>query len=278
MTMFRITPTHYLLPTFLFAALFFTSGSPLYQAGVVYTPQTQKASPRFRSVFDFVPGDKVLWHETFAATPVGDFPKGWNTNAGAEVVEENSGSRALLLTKDGVYIPTGVTLPQVFTLQFTLSCSAAYSYYSSPLQILFASLSTKKEFTVLKQYNPHSKDVVKLALHPMNAASNAGASTIELIQKGKKQSENEIGTPEFFASDGPATVTVSIWRQGERVRVYLNKEKIWDLPQAFNEGTAYNSLVFGINHITDKTGKYYLSDITLATNAATTGSSPKPVK
>lgn len=199
----RITSTHCLLPSFLFAAIFFTSCSQLYQASTVYTPQTQKASSRFASVFDFVPGANVLWHETFATTPVGDFPKGWNTAAGAEVVEEKSSGRALLLTKDGVYIPTAVNLPRDFTLQFTLSCSAAYSYYSSPLQIMFASLSTKKEFAVLKQYNPHNKDVVKLTLHPMNAASNAGASTIELIRKGTKQSENEIGTPGVFCFGRP---------------------------------------------------------------------------
>jgi OmpA-OmpF porin, OOP family len=227
------------------------------------TPTKETASPKRK--FDFVAGSKTLWAENFKTTSTGDFPAGWNTNAGAEVVETKTGAHALMLTKDGVYIPLNATLPQNFTLEFTLSCSANYSYYSSPLQIMFAELSSKKEFTVLKQYNPHTKNALKLTVHPMNAASNAGASTIESYEKGKKQNENEIGTNEFFASGSPATVRVSMWRQGTRLRVYLNKEKTWDLPQAFLEEVKYNSLVFGLSHLVDKTGKYFLTDIRLAT-------------
>lgn len=246
------------------AAVFFVSCSQTRQAST--TSPTEKKEPRYRSNFDFVAGKNLLWHESFATTPVGDFPKGWNTNAGAEVVEQ-AGRHSLVLTKDGVYIPTGVNLPKDFTLQFTLSCSSPYSYYSSPLQIMFAGLVTKKEFAVLKQYNPHNKNVLKITLHPMNAASNSGTSCVEVIEKGTKQSENAIGTKEFFAGGGSSTVKVSIWRQGRRLRVYLNQEKIWDLPQAFEETAVYNSLVFGISHLADKTGKLYLSDITLATDA-----------
>lgn len=249
---------HWLLFAFAFTLLLSAGCSQVRRSGSVYTPNSK---------FDFVAGTKVIWHETFSSNALGDFPKGWNTNAGAGIVEQKNGGRALLLTKDGVYIPAGVNLPQNFTLQFTLSSSANYSYYSSPLQIMFAGLGSKKEFTALKQYNPHNKDVVKLTLHPMNAASKAGASKIELVEKGKKQSENEISTSEFFAGGAPSTVKVSIWRQNERLRVYLNKEKIWDLPQAFSEDLTYNSLVFGISHLVDNTGKYYLSDITLATDA-----------
>ncbi|HEX2605904.1 MAG TPA: hypothetical protein VHK91_00940 [Flavisolibacter sp.] len=258
---------HWLLATVLFSGLLGTGCSSSHQAG---SPTAEKNSNQYHSKSDFVPGTQVLWQETFATAKTGDLPKGWNTNAGAEVVEKDNGEKALLLTKDGVYLPTGVNLPNNFTLEFTVTCSANYSFYSSPLQIMFAQLSSKKEFTVLKQYNPHNKDVVKVSLHPMNAASNAGSSTIELFEKGSKQSENEIGTKAFFAKGGPATVKVSIWRQGERLRVYLNQEKIWDLPQAFSSQSAYNSLIFGISHLVDKTGKYYLSDIRLATETTST--------
>lgn len=241
--------------------------SQLRQASGTDTAPPLTSASQQHANFDFVPGSHVLWHETFSSAAIGDLPKGWDTNASAEVTKgEGTEQRSLLLTKNGVYLPPAAGLPSSFTLQFTLSCSAHYSYYSSPLQVMFAALGAKKEFTVLKQYNPHNKDLVKLMIHPNNAASNAGTGTVAIIEKGRKQSENEISTDEFFAQGGPATVTVSVWRQKGRLRVYLNKEKVWDLPQAFAEGVVYNSLVFGIHHLADPTGKYYLSNITLATD------------
>jgi len=220
-----------------------------------------------KSKFDFIAGEKLLWSENFQGTFAGNFPKGWNTNATAEVVDNEDKTKALLLTKDGVYIPLAVTnLPAEFTLQFDLSCSSNYSYYSSPFQVMFASLASKKEFTVLKQYNPHNKDLVKLWLHPHNAASNGGYSGYELLEKGVKQSSNEGNTSQFFADGGSASVKVSICREKQRLRVYLNEEKIWDLPQAFDQTANYNSIVFGISHLVDHTGKYYLSNLKLATD------------
>ena len=131
---------------------------------------------------------------------------------------------------------------------------------------MFTSFASKKEFTVLKQYNPHNKDVVKLWLHPQNAASNGGYSGYELIEKGVKQSSNEVNTSQFFASGGPASVRVSIWREQQRLRVYLNEEKIWDLQEAFDEKVIYNALVFGLSHLVDHTGKYFVSNLRLATD------------
>ena len=240
--------------------------SSIKNTGIVKDEIPVKKTGNYQTRFDFVAGEKLLWSENFQGTFTGNFPKGWNTNATGEVVENDDKSKALLLAKDGVYIPLGVTnLPSEFTLQFDLSCSSNFSYYSSPFQVMFASLASKKEFTVLKQYNPHNKDVVKLWLHPHNAASNGGYSGYELFEKGVKQSSNEVNTSQFFANGGQASVKVSIWRENQRLRVYFNEEKVWDLPQAFDGTVNYNSLVVGISHLVDHTGKYYLSNLKLAT-------------
>jgi len=171
-----------------------------------------------------------------------------------------------MLSKDGVYIPLGVTkLPEQFTLQFNLSCNGNFSYYSSPFQVLFAALAAKKEFTALKQYNPHNKDVVKVWLHPNNAAENAGFSGYELITKGVKRTSNETNTSQFFAHKNASSVKVAMLRQGARLRVYVNEEKLWDLPQAFEEKVNYNSLVFSLSCIRSQGDKYFISDLRLYT-------------
>lgn len=246
---------------FFAAALFIESCGSLKNRS---SNSNQKDS--YHSRFDFIPYGQIVWKESFNTTSAGNFPKNWTTNASAEVVSDKTEqNKSLLLTRDGLYMPLSFgTLPKNFTLEFNLSCSANYSFYSSPFELLFASLSNKKEYTVLKQYNPHTKDVVKLWLHPSNAASNSGYSGYEIWNKGVKQTENEVDAPEFFAHGATATVKVSIWKEKERLRVYLNKDKVWDLPEGFDEGVNYNYLVFSIHHLVDHSGKFFISDIKLS--------------
>ncbi|MDQ3844413.1 MAG: hypothetical protein M3342_10415 [Bacteroidota bacterium] len=36
---------------------------------------------------------------------------------------------------------------------------------------------------------------------------------------------------------------VSLWRQGQRLRVYVNGDKLFDLPKLFQPNSAYNALI-----------------------------------
>jgi len=64
-------------------------------------------------------------------------------------------------------------------------------------------------------------------------------------------------------------VHVSIWRQKERVRVYLNEEKTWDLPKGIAVDAAFNAVVFYIQYV-DGPGRYYVNNIRLAIGAPDT--------
>jgi OOP family OmpA-OmpF porin len=63
---------------------------------------------------------------------------------------------------------------------------------------------------------------------------------------------------------------VSIWRQNQRMRVYVNNEKIWDLPKAFGQGATYNGVVLATNTFHSPEDFYVLNNIRLAVGAPDT--------
>jgi OOP family OmpA-OmpF porin len=64
-------------------------------------------------------------------------------------------------------------------------------------------------------------------------------------------------------------VHVAIWRQRQRVRVYMNEEKIWDVPRAAAASANFNSLIFFVRGGCGNC-EYYLANLRVATGAADT--------
>ena len=63
---------------------------------------------------------------------------------------------------------------------------------------------------------------------------------------------------------------MQFWRQGSRLRMYIDGNKVWDLPDAFQESN-YNAVVFYINdYYNNNSDKYFISNIVLAEAGADT--------
>jgi len=71
-----------------------------------------------------------------------------------------------------------------------------------------------------------------------------------------------------FTKNG-APVHVSVWRQRQRVRVYFDEEKVWDVPRALLATGKYNTILFFVPNV-DKGSEYYLSSIRFAVGAPDT--------
>ena len=64
-------------------------------------------------------------------------------------------------------------------------------------------------------------------------------------------------------------VHIAVTRQGARVRVYLNQEKMWDVPRALLPTAKYNAIVFFIPNV-DAGLEYFVSNVRLAVGAPDT--------
>jgi OmpA-OmpF porin, OOP family len=194
------------------------------------------------SKFDFVPGEKIIAQEDFSQDNVGDFPDKWNTNASGEIVTiDGTPGKWLALTKPGVYYPEFInSLPENFTIEYDVAANETYSFYSASLLIGIArAADAKNTFNAWKAFGG-GRDGIAIRVHPQAAGGSTGSYSYTVYEKGGVTMESDGSQSNFTNKNFVAHI--SIWRQKTRIRVYINQEKVIDLPKALN-GT-YSKIVF----------------------------------
>ena len=213
------------------------------------------------SKFDFVPGDKVLVYEDFSRDTIGDFPENWNTNsAGETVTAAGETGRWLMINKKGVFKPEDINkLPDNFTLEFDLIYSS--DNYIPTLQTLFMSAGNGKDGTqeLNADFSYNKRSGIDLGIQPI-PRDKGGITNIYAFNAGDKIMDNQIE----FQNNGATKIKVSIWRQKQRLRVYLNQNKVFDLPRAFSPDQTYNTIMFQSWGDFPNQDKYLIGNIKLA--------------
>lgn len=181
------------------------------------------------SKYDFVPGEKVLFRDDLAAGNIGDFPARWNTNGSGEVVTlDGQPERWLKIPHNTVSYPEiNKVLPENFTIEFDLFYSKAstrppltfgFSENSNPVK---NKLASKKLFYFRID---HVKDLV-------------GSSTS--IYSGREDNKSY---PVNSMANKRLRVSISVNKT--RIRLYLNQDKVFDLPRAFEPASLRNNFHF----------------------------------
>jgi outer membrane protein OmpA-like peptidoglycan-associated protein len=206
--------------------------------------------------------------EDFSLDAVGDFPARWNTNASGEVVEvSGQQGKWLKLDASGVYMPESISLlPENFTLEFDLICNPDFRYGSSPLFFAIASLKTPADYTAwMEGYG--GRRGFNTWLLPISPSGKSGKAGFQFYTDGGRDG-GELETHRFY---GPVKnkVRVSVWRQKQRLRVYLDEEKIVDVAKGLDL-VPYNAIVFSLNSAKTSPDQYLLSNIRLAVGAPDT--------
>lgn len=224
--------------------------------------------------FDFIPGDKVIAQEDFSQDAIGDFPDKWNTNGSGELVTiDGQQGKWLKFGPQSIIYPEFVTnLPENFTVEFMLASTQPFSYYSTAFNFFFAPLANPaKNYVEWKQYVGDKKNGVSVALQPEAAGGNAmGQKWINTFDEtGAEIIKNQADFPDFN-HENKNVVKISIWRQKQRLRVYVNETKIWDIPKAFNASAKYNFLGFRTDSYNNDNDAYFLSNLRVAVGAPDT--------
>ncbi|MCU7549926.1 OmpA family protein [Chitinophagaceae bacterium LB-8] len=215
------------------------------------------------SKYDFVPGEKVIGFEDFSTGNIGDFPAGWNTTGSAEIVTiEGKPGRWLWITKPGVFVPEFTTkYPEDFTFEFDL-------LHGVPIRGAYFSLAMAELENVEQPQNwGLASNRLTLGLYISNSDQEKGTTTTEIRKNSESQSSNQSYTD--LLSDKYNPVHIAIWRQKERVRVYCNQEKMWDLPKAVATDAKLNALVFSAQYAEEGI-QHYIGNLRLAIGAPDT--------
>ena len=214
------------------------------------------------SQFDFVAGERVVAFEDFAQAAIGDFPTKWNSNGSGEIVTlEGQPGKWLQLNDATISFPEFIkNLPENFTLEFNLAANPdpVYKYPLHYFSVVFTPEGEPAKVFKLNALSLAASNVVfQVYPHRGKAFSNLntfGADAKFLIR-------NKADTDKFSFPQ-KTFVKVSIWRQKTRLRIYLDEQKLWDIPRAFDEGSSYKKVIFKVHDF--GTGPYYISNLRLA--------------
>src|SRR5690348_482817 len=220
------------------------------------------------SKFDFVPGTKVIAYDDFSKDAVGDYPVTWNTNSSGEVVTLSSrDGHWLMVNKVGKFIPEYIkSLPDNFTLEYDIVANAKYNSYSPFLSIYCLSGAGGKDLFDNWFLVDGKRSGVKVSLHPTGGINNSGLADIETFEQGKSVIKNDVNINQFNGDEGKSDLHahVAIWRQKQRIRVYVNEAKVFDLPRAFAADTKYTSLMFEIWSDMKNQDQYMIGNLKLS--------------
>lgn len=232
------------------------------------------AQPSFASYsrYDFIPGDNIVYAEDFSQDVVGEFPLKWATSSRGETVTiKGADGKWLRLFQNGLFLsPYIKSLPENFTAEFdlVLNINGKESGDVFPEIDVFllndAAGDEKGRNFFNSQSGIHS---MKIAIAPATEdnstiylrSEKAGTETFSNAPKPLVKLGGLYGKPVHFA----------VWIQKERFRMWMNGEKIYDVPQAVPEKAAFNRLGFGVgssSYDEEKVG-YYVTNIKFAQGA-----------
>lgn len=217
----------------------------------------------YSSKFDFVPGQNIIGVEDFSNTNVGDFPSRWNTNGTAEVVTLSTHpGKWLKISKEGVFTPDFIDLlPENFTLEFTVGVNNGFS--SWPLALNIGNIEKRKtNFTDMAYYtswrNGHG---LRIELAPK--ANTDGFIKLQASSDGNYAIDNAV-TSNSWDNQKKNMAYVALWKQSQRLRIYVNGEKVFDVPRAFESSGRYNIITFAHAGMNNDQDYFVIGDLRFA--------------
>ena len=203
----------------------------------IQTDTVKTSQPSFQSYskFDFIPGAKVIFFDDFTETAVGDFPPNWNTNSTGEIVTTNffPGNWFKMRGPGSIYPDEALKLPDNYTIEFDIIASTEdVGTYASEFGFYLYSAKNPEDLTEGGSA-PGLKGGIKMTFG-YRSAYGAYDETGYTIEGAKNDAIMEIGKKYHL----------SFWVQKTRLRVYLDQNKIFDLPKVFKPGFQCNQMRF----------------------------------
>jgi outer membrane protein OmpA-like peptidoglycan-associated protein len=194
--------------------------------------QTGQESLKTYSKYDFIPGEKVIFYDDFSQDAIGDFPALWNTNGSGEVVSTNLlPGNWFQMSQSGFYIAeTKGDFPDNFTAEFDLitSIDAEKPGIDMGFYIVSGNMKDPTEGGAIPGVAGNKISIGEYGCGFTNYSDGG------YMLSGEREFKLEAKTKYRF----------SFWVQKQRLRVYINETKAFDIPKGMPEGYKYNILRF----------------------------------
>jgi OOP family OmpA-OmpF porin len=213
------------------------------------TPDNPATSAVLKSYarYDFVPGEKVIYANDFATDNMGELPTGWNSNgSGAVVTISGQKGNWAQFYQNSVYLTDNKeSFTENFTVEFDLilrreNPKAAFPVLAFGFFAAGTESTTSNDF--LKEYAKNF--ATELKIQPYD--NNASHMHYESLDAHKRFLNTDIKKTPELEKYFNKIIHVAMQVQKERLRIWMNEEKLYDLPKAIKSGTDFNQLFFAV--------------------------------
>lgn len=241
-------------------------------------PAEKEAAPEKERItsytkFDFIPGEKILYTEDFASDALAELPVTWNASGKGEVTTINNKTGKWLRAFQGISYLTGnkTSFGENYTVEFDMIYffQPKVSGYLLP-DITFGVFSSGKvdptDNSLLKDRN--NVNETEVIINPYNG----GAAVLSSYKNNSNTFHSDRASVGDFEANHNKILHYSIQVQKQRFRLWINENKVFDIPRAVNVGDTMNQLFFkmdGSNYKDEEVG-YYVSNIKVATGVPDT--------
>ncbi|WP_299313196.1 OmpA family protein [uncultured Aquimarina sp.] len=230
--------------------------------------ETENREPSFTaySKFDFVAGEKIIAFEDFSQDEIGDLPARWNSSNSAEVVTlNNQESRFIQIgTGTGSYVPEFIEeFPENFTLEYDIVFDFDVSKYAYKRDLHVVFSDVKNSGYELQKGTP-GKNGFSFVIR--GGISGGGKVDIQKYCSDRNlnlRSDKKFGKLNKDNNGRGKKMHISIWKQKQRMRVYIDEKKVFDIPRAFEKNVVIKNLKF-FSETTPENTFYYLGNIRYA--------------
>ncbi|WP_285056730.1 OmpA family protein [Pedobacter ginsengisoli] len=240
-----------------------TSREPIKPENASGTPTTSLAST---TTYDFVPGSKILLADNFAQDALGQFPLKWYTRSKGEVVTLNTVKGNWLRLYPGTFVSPVVNIGENATIEFDLIMNwpATGGYLVPAINFAFYDRGNKGE---ILSYDYRLKNCLRFGIAPYRSEAAVQLTSFENVAKKLESDKYRVAN---FDRKAGNVIHVAISIQNERVRIWLDQEKVFDLPQAAPLNGNLNQLKIDMsssNYTNEQLG-YYVSNFKFAEGSA----------
>jgi outer membrane protein OmpA-like peptidoglycan-associated protein len=233
-------------------------------------PQGLKSYSRY----DFVPGEQIVYAEDFEQDVIGEFPLKWFTNNRGETVTiEGMPNKWMRMYNNSRFVsPVLKKLPDNFTMEFDMIIhfnlgddEKGYLHPTLSFHLLDILPSDAKGRSYFQ--NQDALVDAHFELYPGEVGETH--MNFRSLQEGNTYMNGSRKDLSKLDTYNGKLFHVAVWVQKERIRCWINGDKVYDIPQALPEKTNFNRIAFDIPStiLKEENVGMYVSNIKIAQGA-----------
>lgn len=230
------------------------------------TAANQKKAIQAFSKYDFVPGDSVLYANDFAGEAIGELPAGWNSNGSSVIVTLDGipGQWLRMAQRTVVLTDNETSFGPDFTVEFDMVLHYDFKGWMPP-SLKFGALATGTASTTSNTLlsDPKGDKSFYVEISPL---ADAGNLMLESYEKYIRYFNHPPTRNALVARWYDKVSHVAIQGQKERLRIWVDGEKLYDVPKGIPKGGEFNQLFFQLSSspYEDEQIDVYLGNIKIA--------------